>query len=146
MKGMFDNTRPWKSGWYETAMYRRPESVAAIGYLLVIGGCLELLHTLFNLTGSDLPSYFPGRPSALSISLGGISASIGLIAGLNILRGQNWARWLYAGMCVALLAFDLTYLLDNFYMLVPATVIRAIIIIFLFLPGANKYFRGGTRW
>ena len=129
-------------------MYRRPDSVAAIGYLLIIGGCIGVLYTLFHLSdsNSDLPSYYPGHADSMLVVADGIAAAVCLISGLKILNGQNWARWLFTLSCAAAFVYDITFLFDKFYALVPATVIRTIIIVFLFLPDANKYFRGGSRW
>ena len=126
-------------------MYGRPDSVAAIGYLLTIGGALGLLVAIFSLGYSDLPSYLMPDNMMMGIAIDGVASVFSIVCGFNILKGANWARWLYTGVCAALLVWDLLFLLDKFYTLVPATIIRTLTIIFLFLPGANKFFRRRSR-
>jgi glucose dehydrogenase len=66
-----------------------------------------------------------------------------LLAGPNILRGENWARWFYAVLCAALLAYSIAFVRDRFYMLVPAATVHAISLVLLFLPNANRYYASG---
>jgi glucose dehydrogenase len=77
----------------------------------------------------------------------GFGAFAMLLAGPNILRGENWARWFYAAVCAALLIYNIEFLRDRFYTLIPAAIVHAISLVLLFLPNANRYYASGAgKW
>ncbi len=68
-----------------------------------------------------------------------ISGGIKLVAGINILRGANWARLLWAIWYVLDLLVSTSLSLDKNFSL-TSFIIQFLVILFLFLPGANEYF------
>jgi len=79
---------------------------------------------------------FVSAAVVVTLAMGGID----IVTGANILNGANWARWFYTIGCACLLAADLIFMNEEFYLFVPVTVMRGIFIILMFLPAANEYF------
>ena len=68
-------------------------------------------------------------------------AVLSFVCTVNMLEGANWARWLYTVSFLLILICDILDFSDHFLPLLPALVVRGIVIPFLFLPGANEFFR-----
>ena len=124
-------------------MYRRPDYVTAAGVFLCLFGAFAVLDGLVNLSGSDrsLGANAPDFAPFVGLTFSAIT----LVAGINVFQGHNWARWLYAVSVFTFLVYDFTYFWGALYTLVPALVIRFLIVILLFLPDANRYFRSNSR-
>ncbi len=123
-------------------MYRRPDSVSAAGIIVLVFAAWGIASWLLALSSADGP---PGSATLDPMSRGveAFGALGMLITGPNILRGENWARWVYAGVCAALLLYSAAFLQDRFYTLVPAATVHAISLVLLFLPNANRYYASG---
>ena len=121
-------------------MYGRPDSISAIGYLLVIGGSLGLLAVICSVGLNDFSSDLTPSTIAVDLVVGGVASVICLVCGRYMLKGANWARWLYTVACITLLALDFFMVQDTFYTFAPAAFLYVITILFLFLPKANKFF------
>ena len=63
------------------------------------------------------------------------------VAGVFLLRGHNWARWL----ALAWIAFHVALSLGNLPQLAIHCVFLAVIVWTLFYPGADRYFRAAPR-
>jgi len=62
-----------------------------------------------------------------------------LVAGVAILKGQNWGRWLYViGTALGFLIGIMTSPLKE--AMIPGFVVFVVVTFFLFRPNANKYF------
>jgi hypothetical protein len=125
-------------------MHRRPLSVSIIGWILTIMGVLSTLGAFMSLFMLDDPRVQQAAaasavplPVQLAVSIG--TCIITFVCGVNILSGANWARWLYAVWCAALLVFAALFS-PNKLMIIPTVLIQGTIILFLFLPRANAYF------
>ena len=64
-----------------------------------------------------------------------------LVAGVFLLRGANWARWL----AIAWIAFHVALSFGSLQRLVVHTVILLLFVYLLFRPSANAYFRPNAR-
>jgi hypothetical protein len=125
-------------------MYRRPDNVTAAGIIICVFALWSGLSALLGL--SELEGANENMEAFNKVLMGGASVAM-LVAAVNVTRGENWARWLYLVVCGALLLYDLTFLRDQLYALVPAGVIRAISLALLFLPNANRYYASAEgRW
>ena len=125
-------------------MHRRPLYVTAAGCLLIFWGVvsawkifsivylasLVIAHGWWSETRSS-----DGLPFIMLVISGGIK----LVAGINILRGANWARLLWAIWYVLDLLVSTSLSLDKNFSL-TSFIIQFLVILFLFLPGANEYF------
>jgi len=123
-------------------MYRRPDTVSAAGIIVLAFALWGIVTWLMAISAPD--SLAGGAQDAVSKVVHGLAAIGLLVAGPNILKGENWARWFYATLCAALLAYNLEFLRDHFYTLVPAAAIHVISLILLFLPSSNRYYASGA--
>ena len=125
-------------------MYRRPDNVTGAGLIICICAVWSGLSSLLGLSSDEgLGSTFD---VANKIVQGGAGLAL-LVAGVNILRGENWARWFYLAICCGLFAYDLAFLKDELHALVPYAVVQFIAIALLFAPSANKYYGSAMgRW
>jgi hypothetical protein len=139
-------------------MNRRPASVSIlVGFFSIISAVsiLLFLRTVF-ITGDaaapgDAPPIHAAAtpdtpaetwiPSSAMPIIGLIFWVITFVCAVNILDGANWARWLFAVTSVLLFACDLIVYSHHFLPYVPATAYRFVVILFLFLPTANDYFK-----
>ena len=68
-------------------------------------------------------------------------AVLSFICTVNMLEGANWARWLYTISFLLILIVDILDFSDHIFPYLPSLIIRGIVVPFLFLPGANEFFR-----
>jgi hypothetical protein len=127
-------------------MHRRPVSISVLGGCLSIGSAamiLIMIRLVFLSEDSLYKQADDGQSvmGSLPLFVGLAASLINFICAVNILDGANWARWVYTltaiGMCI--FQFEVFATLNVIQWL--AMGFRAIMIIFLFLPGANEFFR-----
>ena len=124
-------------------MYRRPDTVSAAGIIVLAFACWGIVTWLLALSAQDGPVN-PANHDVMTRAVQGFGAFGMLLAGPNILRGENWARYFYASVCAALLIYNFEFLPDRLYTLIPAATIHAISLVLLFLPNANRYYASGA--
>jgi hypothetical protein len=125
-------------------MYRRPDNVTAAGIIICVLAVIGIIASLLAISAQDVQQ---GGTELLTSIVQCAGAVAMLVAGANVLRGENWARWFYLGVCGLLLVFDLAYLRDHLYTLLPTGTLCAIAMALLFLPNANRYYASGEgRW
>ena len=113
--------------------HERPLSVTIVAcvYLLVgIGGFAAHFNTLLSRNG------FPYEGVSIETT-----ELVALIAGIFLLRGQNWARWL----ALAWIAFHVVLSYGKFGEFAIHCVSCAVIAWALFRSGAGEYFRGSAH-
>jgi hypothetical protein len=127
-------------------MHRRPVSISVLGGCLSIGSAamiLIMIRLVFLSEDSLYKQADDGQSvmGSLPLFVGLAASLINFICAVNILDGANWARWVYTltaiGMCI--FQFEAFTVLNAIQWMGFA--FRAIMIIFLFLPGANEFFR-----
>ena len=116
----------------------RPRSVTVISWFSIVVGIIALL----AIVSSSIPSgYGLPRPLAARLHLYLPAVVVGL-CGTAMLRGVNWARWLFAVWggynAVGQLFPFRPYLL---LLGLPRALLLGIALYFLFRPAANAFFR-----
>lgn len=123
-------------------MNKRPLSVTIIGWFLIVTSIFSLVSVLTMGSSPQVLAMLAESPLPQSVHqiFGVVAAFITLISGYGILKGFNWARYLYIGVGVAGLLFNLvTVAMVSFIIL--GVVMLAVIAYFLFRPAANAWFR-----
>src|SRR5678816_2821179 len=105
-------------------MPRRPLSITIISWLFIIFGSIALISGLVT---TDLKSHWYVH----------VSRFLQIVAGVFMLYGRNWARWLL----VAWIAFHIVVgALHGIGPLLMHVVIFSVILFFVFRPQASAYF------
>jgi len=122
-------------------MYRRPLSVTFVGSILCILGVLGSLDAIWLISRISHPTIFAVEHFGI---LGG-NAVITSVCGVFVLKGLNWARWLYP-ICFSCMAvyLEITNPGTSFH-IVPTLIVQAALVLLLFLPRANEYFAANAR-
>ncbi len=124
-------------------MKQRPASITAIATILIAGCGISLIGSLFAINNPEAKELM-GR---LPIPIWGqfvhlyLGIFINLISGIALLKGRNWARFLFVifstiGFVIGFAFFPMKLAM------VPGAVLLAVTIFFLFRPKANDYFAG----
>jgi hypothetical protein len=66
---------------------------------------------------------------------------INFICAVNILDGKNWARWVYTVTAVGQFVFQFEAFEQLNAVMWTSVCFRCVLIVFLFLPDANEFFR-----
>lgn len=115
-------------------MKSRPLSITLIAWLFLIFGSIALLSGLLPLTDANKAQLLAEFKTHWMVHLSRLAQ---IIAGLFMLRGHNWARWLL----VAWIAFHIVVgALHGWVQLLTHVVIFSVILFFLFRPRANEFF------
>ena len=115
-------------------MKARPLSVTIIAWLFMIFGSIALLSALLPFTGADRTQLLAELKTHWMVHLSRLAQ---IAAGLFMLRGHNWARWLL----VAWIAFHIVIsALHSWLQLLIHVLIFSVILFFLFRPRANEFF------
>jgi len=115
-------------------MKARPLSITLIAWLFLIFGSIALLSGLLPLAGTNKAQLLAEFKTHWMVHLSRLAQ---IIAGLFMLRGHNWARWLL----VAWIAFHIVVgALHGWVQLLTHVVIFSVILFFLFRPRANEFF------
>ena len=126
-------------------MNTRPTSVTVISWIILVTSALGLVATFVminNPTTQELMAKTP-LPLPVQYAMTFVGLSIGIVSGIFMLKGANWARMLYIGWGVLGLAIGLVTSPMKLMML-PGALFFAIIVFFLLRPRANAFFSGTT--
>jgi hypothetical protein len=111
-------------------MKRRPLSITIISWIFIVFGSIALLSGVLPL--ADLKSHWYIH----------LSRILQIVAGVFMLYGRNWARWLL----VAWIAFHLVVgAMHGIGALMMHIVIFSVILFFVFRRDANEYFASESR-
>ena len=119
----------------------RPTSITVIGWLLIVRGAVTLLMSVATWDSPEVQHLMNENPLPLPVQYAMllVGVAVALVSGAALLRGQNWARFLYVGWgSIAVVTGLLTSARAT--ALLPGVVVFVIIAIFLFRPKANEYF------
>jgi len=132
-------------------MGKRPTSVTVIGWILIALGSLAVIglystwQILTHLSAQppaiqEMMAKNP-MPLWLQMIFMVVGVAVNVVAGIFLLRGANWSRWMYVvwtglGMVIGLVTSPVKL------MIVPGLLIYGVIAFFLFRPAANAYFTG----
>jgi hypothetical protein len=112
---------------------RRPISVTVVSLLLIVVGLVGLVYH-----AKELNLRQPFQNDTLWVELVRVLA---IVAGLFMLRGQNWARWLamvWIGFHVAI------SFLHSWQQVAMHAIVFAVFGYFLFRPVVTRYFRAAA--
>lgn len=120
---------------------KRPTSVTVVAWILIAMSGISLISSTLTLNNPMAEELMAKNP--LPIPLQYVSLYVGLlitiVAGIAMLKGQNWARFLYV------IWFAISFLIGIVVspmkvVMIPGLVVFAVITFFLFRPKANEYF------
>ena len=120
---------------------KRPTSVTIIAWILIVLSGLSLVTstlTLNNPVAQDLMAQSP-LPLSVQYAMLYVGLALSIVCGIAMLKGQNWARFLYVVWTAISLVIGFATSPMKAAML-PGLVVFVIVIVFLFLPKANAYF------
>jgi len=111
-------------------MNRRPILITIVGCLLLVVG---IAGSIFHFRELGLQQAFRGVNIWIFVV-----EFVAIVAGVFLLRGENWARWL----AIAWIAFHVVVsFFDSGRKVATHVVILLLFAYFLFRPAANAYFR-----
>jgi hypothetical protein len=120
---------------------KRPKSVTFISWYFIVTGAYSLFITFKSMNNPlalELMAKSP-LPIPAQFAMAYVQSSIVIISGAFILRGANWARFLYIiSSAISLWIGVVTSPVK--LMLIPGTIICGIIVFFLLRPNANAFF------
>ena len=127
-------------------MIARPVYVAVIGWVLIVIGGLSLIVSGLIAASPDLAATLaPGpSPSFSSILLNLGASALELVCGIFILRGANWARWLYLVQSAASAIYLLFAGGVDSTMMILWLAFLAVTLGGLFTPAASRFFESGA--
>jgi hypothetical protein len=112
-------------------MNKRPLSVTILAAIYIAVGAIGFAYHFRDLLAHDAFQY-----DGAGIELVRLLA---VLAGVFLLRGRNWARWLAVAWIALHVVIGALQSVEQFAM---HAVFCALIAWFLFRPAANRYFRG----
>jgi hypothetical protein len=110
-------------------MNKRPVPVLVIAILYVATGAIGLVFHLMQVK--------PHSPFEYDIVLASLVSLTAVVAGVYMLRANNWARWL----ALAWIAFHVVLSIHSPSALVVHSLLCGVFAYFLFRPQATQYFR-----
>jgi hypothetical protein len=124
-------------------MNKRPPSITFIAWFLIVGGVIGALASPLSLNNPVVLEAMAKIPLSIPVQVAWtyIGLSITIVSGLFMLRGANWARFLYIGWIAVsnLLALVISPAKTT---LIPGLIVYGIIFFFLLQPKANQFFNG----
>lgn len=122
-------------------MKKRPLALTVIGWILIVMGIFSMFATSANLKNPKVIEYMSQSPLPLSLQYAilALGVMIMTISGLGILKGKNWARFLYGGW--GLFSFLMSVVIGTMQAsMIPGLILFLIIAYFLFRSDAHQYF------
>jgi hypothetical protein len=123
-------------------MKERPKSITVVCWILIAMGGISLISSTLSLNNPVVQEVM--AKSQIPVSIQYVMMYTGLLimlgCGIAMLKGHNWARWLY--VCWSILGFIIGVATSPMkMMMIPGIIIFFIIVFFLFRPKANEYFK-----
>jgi hypothetical protein len=124
-------------------MKNRPTSITVICWILIIMGGISLVVTTINLNNPTVEELISRSPIPVTVqyAIMYVGLLVTLVSGIAMLKGRNWARYLYIVWGVVGFMFSLATSPMKTAM-IPGLVVFIIMAFFLFRPKAKAYFTG----
>ncbi|MCM3874505.1 MAG: hypothetical protein ND895_27755 [Pyrinomonadaceae bacterium] len=119
-------------------MNKRPHSITVISWIFIVFGGIGFLASLLPYLDADSAQRLAYFKAHWMVHLARIA---GFIAGVFMLYGFNWARWLLVVWIVFHLILSV---LHSPLQVLMHGLIFAVVLYFIFRPPASSYFRGAT--
>ena len=111
-------------------MIKRPLAIIVLSIVYIAAGAVGLVY--------HLSDFKPSNPFPTDLLWVSVVRLLAIVAGIFMLRGLNWARWL----AVAWIAFHVAIsFLNSMQQVLVHSLFLAVIAYLLFRPEANAYFR-----
>jgi hypothetical protein len=124
-------------------MNKRPISITVFAWVFIVMGVFSLINIIPLLNNPNVIWLMSQNTIPISIlyfnMCGGVL--VYLVSGIWILKGQNWARFLYFIGNFIHLVINIATFPKGFETTIPTLVIFFIPLFFLFRPKANEYFK-----
>ena len=122
-------------------MKKRPTSISVIAWIYIVLGGISLITTTLminNPMARDLMSKSP-IPIPVQYALSYVGLLIMIVSGVAMLKGCNWARFLYVIWSIIgfLVGFTTSPMKAA---MIPGFVVFLVVAFFLFRPKANAFF------
>jgi hypothetical protein len=122
-------------------MMKRPMSVSVIAWILIVLSSISVGTSLLSFNNPMVKELMAKSPVPIPLQyvMMYVGLLISIVAGIAMLKGQNWARFLYViwsaiGFVIGIATSPMKA------MMIPGLVMFVLITIFLFRPEANEYF------
>lgn len=115
-------------------MNKRPIAVTGVSWLMIAAGVLGLAHGF-----SETKTLRPFQYDLIWIALFGVA---GIVCGIFMLRGNNWARWLTLVWLACHVAISFFNALQG--VVVHAVIFALITYLLIFRSDVRAYFGGGA--
>jgi hypothetical protein len=141
----------------ERMMKTRPTSVTVICWIWVVVGTTAMIFVPLALMNGPAPRALMDRevralvagnllPVSVQWEIGFTKILVILIAGIAMLRGQNWGRLLFTivgavNLVITLAMAPAAYTTAQ----IQGIIVYVVVVFFLFRPKANEYFSGSRR-
>lgn len=123
-------------------MQERPLSVTIVGWVLIVFAILGVIAVAMSIGDARMEADMAasGVPPTSMYIVNLLGTAITLACGIGVLKGMNWARWLYVawGTLSALAALAIT---PSPTLALISLAIVALIAFFLFRKPADAWFR-----
>ncbi|MBN1676073.1 MAG: hypothetical protein JXR37_33825 [Kiritimatiellae bacterium] len=123
-------------------MDSRPTSVSVISWILIAMALISVVATAVSMKNPMVREMMSKSPIPLNVqfAIGFAGLGITLVSAVAMLKGQNWGRMLY--VLWSAVGFSLTLITSPMKTAaIPGLIVFAVIVLFLFRPAANAYFR-----
>lgn len=122
-------------------MKKRPTSLTVIAWILIVMGGVSIISTTVmvnNTMALDLMSKSP-IPIPIQFAMSYIGLVVMIVSGIAILKGQNWARFLYViwsaiGFVIGIATSPIKAAM------IPSLVVFLVVVFFLFRQKATAFF------
>ena len=124
-------------------MRKRPTSITVIAWILIVTSGLSVITCTIGLNNPKVKELRERSPLPISVQYVRmyVSLLIALISGIAMLKGHNWARFLFI-ICGAI-GHIINFMTSPIKkILIPGFIVLLIVAFFLFRPKANEYFAG----
>lgn len=122
-------------------MKKRPTSISVIAWILIVMGGISLITTtvmINNPMARELMGKSP-IPISLQYAMSYLGLLIMIVSGIGMLKGRNWARFLYVIWSIAAFLIGITTSPMKAAM-IPGLVVFLVVVFFIFRPKANAFF------
>ena len=120
---------------------KRPTSVSVLSWILIVTSGITLINSTVSLNNPMVKELMAKSllPIPLQYMMLYVGIFITIVAGIAMLKGRNWARFLYVvwsaiGFVIGIMTSPMKAAM------IPGLVVFAVITFFLFRPKANEYF------
>jgi hypothetical protein len=127
-------------------MNKRPPSITFIAWFLIVTGVISLLVSSLSMNNPVVLKELAKIPLPISVQIAWmyVGLSIAIASAFFMLRGANWARFLYIGWSAVSSLISLV-ISPAKTTLIPGLIVYGIIVFFLFQPKANQFFSGSSH-